>query len=140
MPYRPRKPCAQPGCRELVPAGTRYCAADRARRQKADDRQRGSCSERKYGAPWQRTRRAFLLTEWPGLGRRPILCGDRIIGPSPEHSSCVRAGVRKAGRVVDHIVRREDGGPDEPENFQLLCDHDHNVKRQAEGQEARRRA
>lgn len=49
------------------------------------------------------------------------LCGDRLGGPSGEHSVCVRAGIASAALVVDHIVPLADGGVDEPSNWQSLC-------------------
>ena len=132
MPTRPPHNC-QPGCPALVPAGTPRCPAHTRARQQMSDATRGSRHQRGYGTAWDATRAAWFATSWPGLGRVPVLCGDRITGPCGEHSRCVREGRTVTGRVLDHITRKELGGPDEPANFQTLCDTCHNVKRQAEG-------
>jgi 5-methylcytosine-specific restriction protein A len=57
-----KKPCARPGCAELVVRG--YCEAHRAAatstRWQSHDRFRGSSRERGYDTNWERFRRMFL--------------------------------------------------------------------------------
>ena len=138
MPTRPGHTCV-PGCAAIVPHGQRRCPRHTVVERQTKERDRGSRHERGYGTPWDRLRASWFATEWPGLGRTPVLCGDRMDGPNPAHSLCLQRGlIAVRGRVLDHIVRREDGGPDEPANFQTLCDRCHNVKRQQEGTGARR--
>lgn len=60
------------------------------------------------------------------------LCGDRIGGPSPEHSACVRAGRVSPGQQVDHIQPLSMGGCDEQGNWQSLCTACHAAKTAAE--------
>ena len=131
MPMRPGHACV-PGCPEIVPAGQRRCPAHTKAQQRSEDKRRGSRHERQYGTPWDKLRKAWFATTFAALGRRPVLCGDRMSGPSAIDSRCVADGRTTTGRVLDHIVRRERGGPDAVENFQTLCDLDHNVKRQRE--------
>jgi len=98
---------------------------------------RGTRQSRGYGTEHDRKRKAWFATSLPALGRPPVLCGDRVTGESTEHSSCRREGRDVVGRVLDHIVPKEQRGADDPSNYQTLCDHDHNVKRQGESMAAR---
>lgn len=131
MPMRPGHACV-PGCPAIVPAGQRRCPVHRRKQQRTEDARRGSRHERGYGTAWEKLRKSWFSTVIPALGRPPVLCGDRLAGPSPIDSRCVAEGRTTQGRVLDHIVRRERNGPDTFENFQTLCDHDHDVKRQRE--------
>lgn len=88
---------------------------------------RGNSTERGYGYRWQQYRSAWL--------REHPLCGDRIDGPSGEHSQCARQGRVTAATDVDHI-ERINGGSDalfwEPSNHQSLCHGCHSSKTQRE--------
>ncbi|MCU0973719.1 MAG: HNH endonuclease [Burkholderiales bacterium] len=57
MPTRPLRPCAQPGCRELVPAGR--CRAHARQQEQA----RGSHGARGYDRRWERVRALVLQAE-----------------------------------------------------------------------------
>jgi len=72
MGMRPRKPCNKPGCPTLVPAGQRYCRADR--QQQA----------REYNQNQRPARHAFYQTpEWRALSKQVLAeepwcyCGAR---------------------------------------------------------------
>lgn len=80
MPQRPPQACMRPGCPAVVRDG-RYCEQHRppARTTTEYDQQRGSASQRGYGAYWRRLRLLFL--------RRHPLCAD----PFREHSERVVA-------------------------------------------------
>ena len=85
MPRRPPRPCAHPGCRELVHGAESRC--DRHRRQinrERDDRRGGSTS-RGYGSDWQRLRKRKLLTD-------------------PYCADCESRGVVTLAEEVDHIL------------------------------------
>lgn len=46
-----------------------------------------------------------------------------------DNYTCVVPGCGRLARVVDHIKRRRDGGPDTIENLRSLCDeHDRAIK------------
>lgn len=55
MPTAAPRPCAQPGCPELV-TGRARCQ----KHTKAKERERGTAAERGYGRRWQERRRIFL--------------------------------------------------------------------------------
>jgi 5-methylcytosine-specific restriction protein A len=134
MPKRAGHAC-RPGCPNIVPAGERHCPGCTKDVSRQVEHRRGSRASRGYGPEWDRTRAVWLRTVWPGLGRQPMLCGDRIDGTSGEHSRCVREGRATPTALVDHILRRKAGGTDADTNLQLLCDQCHNVKRQQEGRD-----
>ncbi len=75
---------------------------------------RGS-TQRGYTYRWQQYRKGWL--------RRHPLCGDRLAGPSPQHSLCVQQQRVTAATDVDHIeAHRGDMGKFwDPENHQSLC-------------------
>lgn len=74
---------------------------------------------RGYGNAWDR-----LSARWKA--QHP-LCGMRAdMRLHPEHSECVRLGLRNPGSYenplcTDHIVSKDNGGVDEESNFQSLC-------------------
>jgi 5-methylcytosine-specific restriction protein A len=80
-------------------------------RQQQQDAQRGTASQRGYGARWRRLRDAFLQSN-------PI-CMD------PSHA---RAGQVVAATDVDHITPKAQGGRDEWSNLQALCHACHSRK------------
>jgi 5-methylcytosine-specific restriction protein A len=55
VPLAPARPCAQPGCPELVRSGRRCPTHARAY-----ERGRGSAARRGYGVAWQHIRAAYL--------------------------------------------------------------------------------
>ena len=108
MPIAPKRPCAQPGCRNLCDG--RYCQ-DHALAARASDGElawrttKTSASSRGYGAAWRKLRIMILA-------RDPI---------------CVRCG-RMPSVVVDHLKPKARGGDDSPDNLQGLCDSCHTKK------------
>lgn len=73
------------------------------------DRDRGTASQRGYGASWRKLRAWFL--------RRHPLC-----------AACEAKGRLTAATVVDHVLPRRFGGTDHPRNLQPLCATCHNAK------------
>lgn len=113
MPYKPKKPCAHPGCPELVTG--RFCEKHQKQDRQRYDQQRGTAAQRGYDARWRRLR-AMVLAEEP-------LCRE-----------CLRQGRVTPATDVHHIdgdarnMRRE--------NLEPLC-HEchsrHTAKHQAFG-------
>ncbi|MCK9268492.1 MAG: HNH endonuclease [Alkaliphilus sp.] len=95
MPVRPRRPCAYPGCPELVGAGERYCSAHRKQEQKYYDKQRGTANERGYTYRWNKYSKWFLSQSENQvcklrLDKRCKLiaeCVDHIVPPSGPNDS-----------------------------------------------------
>ena len=115
MPQRAGKPCAAPGCANLVQSGA-YCTEHRLAMLRED--LRPTAHERGYGADWQRLRLAHL--------RREPLCRD----PFQLHPEQLIPATD-----VDHIVPRSAGGTDEDRNLQSLCHecHSHKTALQSSG-------
>jgi len=113
MPNRAARPCATPGCPELVNKGNR-CATHAVQRTQATDERRGSAAGRGYGRQWRGLRLMYL--------RANPLC-----------VACAAQSVVTQATEVDHIQRRADGGADEWSNFQSLCKSCHSRKTATEG-------
>ena len=112
MPRKLKTPCSHPSCPALVEAGERFCEKHRKAHYKQQDRDRGSASERGYGARWRRARAYFL--------KRNVLCVE-----------CLRGGQTTAATVVDHIVPHKGNYGlfwDSENNWQALCEACHNRK------------
>lgn len=106
MARRAVRPCAYPGCIEVIDGGGMYCGAHRS----AEENGRGSAAARGYGYRWQKLRLMQL--------RRQPICAD----PFAIHGTPVEA------TEVDHIVPRSRGGTDQFENLQSLCKACHSRK------------
>jgi 5-methylcytosine-specific restriction protein A len=125
MPQRSLRPCPHPGCPNLVRQGR--CSKHSAQHKKAKafrgtDNDRPSFARRGYTRAWASARLAWL--------RQHPLCGDRVGGRFPEHSSCTREGRAVEAGVVDHI-RRHEGNLElfwDEGNWQSLCTRCHAVK------------
>lgn len=98
-PWRPKKPCASPGCPKLT--DKRFCVAHAQQQPKT--------TARGYGWQWQKRSR-FYLAEHP-------LCVD-----------CEKEGRTTAATEVDHIIPRCAGGNDTRENLAGLCKSHHSQK------------
>lgn len=118
MPRSAPKPCAEPGCPQLVYDGSR---CDEHRREYSRDRSRTRFNSANQadkalddfykGAAWVRLRRWWI--------RRNPLC-----------VRCEERGVVTPGRVVDHIVERRDDPSRslDATNLQTLCHRCHTIK------------
>ena len=104
MPHRAARSCSHPGCPNLVRGrNRRFCDEHQSEEWKRQDARRGNSAARGYGAKWREIRDAYLQS----------------------HPVCERCRERKAD-VVHHIVRKQDGGSDDPINLQALCSLCHN--------------
>ena len=108
-----KRPCARPGCAELVDRGG-FCAGCAPRNPKAlREKLRGSAAARGYGRRWQKTSAAWLVSH--------PLCVDPygLHGERPERAT-----------LTDHIVPRK-GDMDvfwDSGNWQSLCSGCHSRK------------
>jgi 5-methylcytosine-specific restriction enzyme A len=109
MAKRPRKPCREPGCRELTDGG--YCEKHQKQNIRHLDLLRGNAAHRGYDARWRKARELWLK-EHP-------LCEE-----CKQHGKIVQA------TVVDH-VRPHRGDQKlfwDQNNWQSLCRHCHDKK------------
>jgi 5-methylcytosine-specific restriction protein A len=106
MPHAAMRPCAQPGCPNLVAGsrGPRYCAEHLRQIRAHQDEQRGTAAERGYDAEWQRLRREYLR----------------------QHPLCTQCG--EIATHVHHIIRVRDGGTNDWSNLRGLCARHHNAE------------
>jgi 5-methylcytosine-specific restriction protein A len=105
VPYKAKKPCASQGCRNLT--GGRYCeehAKQEAKRYNQYDRDPNS--NKRYGRSWARIRAAFLSA-------------------NPLCERCKRDGRLTPAEMAHHKVRLTDGGTNDWNNLQALCQECH---------------
>jgi len=114
MPKRPKRPCAHPGCPELVEYPDRYCEKhkrERNRSRREYDKERGTAAQRGYDARWRKVRKRFLAE-------------------NPLCTECMKEGRLTPATVVDHIVPHK-GDPElfwDESNWQPLCKQCHDRK------------
>jgi 5-methylcytosine-specific restriction enzyme A len=112
MPSAAPRPCRKQGCPALVAKG--YCDAHKPVEvvvKHEYQQYKGSAHSRGYGAEWRRLRATILARDPICKGGWDITCGGRNLS---QH--------------CDHIVRKEDGGTDDPSNLQGLCAPCHRMK------------
>lgn len=106
MPYKPKRPCAYPGCGRLAES-EQYCAEH----QKNMDRhynkyQREPASNKRYGRAWKRIR-------------------DRYIKAHPLCEECQKQGKLTPVEEVHHIIPLSKGGTNKYSNLMSLCQSCH---------------
>ncbi len=123
MPVASPRPCRHPGCTILVRDGTGLCDRHQSDRKIGTfaDPHRGSRQSRGYGADWDK-RRLRVLRRDKGL------CQE-----------CLRQSRYRPARIVDHIVPKFEGGRDDEDNLQSLCQACSDAKTASESARARRR-
>ena len=102
MPYKPKRPCAYPGCGRLAER-EQYCAEH----QKVVDKQynqyqRDPKSNKRYGRSWKRIR-------------------DRYIKLHPLCEECEKQGKLTPAEEVHHVLPLSKGGGNEKSNLMALC-------------------
>ena len=113
MPYRPPHPCSSPGCGQLVQQA--HCETHRG----SQERDRGTSTERGYGARHRRWRKMVL--------RRDPVC-----------VMCEQDGRTTAATVADHIKPINHGGARfDLSNGMALCASCHSGRKQREDIAAR---
>ncbi|MCC8044199.1 MAG: HNH endonuclease [Clostridiales bacterium] len=101
MPYKPKKPCAYPGCPELTTG--KYC--DKHAQQRAKEYEQNGRDEQHndhYGRGWRKIRAAYANAH--------PLCEE-----------CMKRGVYVKADEVHHIKPLRDGGTNAPSNLINLC-------------------
>lgn len=102
MPYKPKSPCAYPGCGQLA-THKQYCAEHKKTMDKQYNRyERDPESNKRYGRAWKRIR-------------------DRYIKLHPLCEECEKQGRLTPVEEVHHIIPLADGGTHEIENLVSLC-------------------
>lgn len=104
MPVKPGRACSRSGCPGVVKDGV--CSVCGPLHPNMDsrqyDRQRGTASQRGYGAHWRKVR-ARVLSKHP-------LCAE-----------CLKHGIVAAATDVHHVIAKRNGGLDSEDNLEPLC-------------------
>ena len=102
MPYKPKRPCAFPGCGRLAES-KQYCAEHQKVVTKQYNRyERDPASNKRYGRAWKRIR-------------------DRYIKSHPLCEECEKQGRLTPVQEVHHRVPLSKGGTHERSNLVSLC-------------------
>jgi len=101
MPYKPKKPCAFPGCPNLTDG--RFCQAHAIQDAREYEKYRRDPDTRKrYGRAWKRIR-------------------DRYIAAHPLCERCQQDGRLTPAQEVHHIKPLANGGTHDTSNLMALC-------------------
>jgi 5-methylcytosine-specific restriction protein A len=101
VPYKPKKPCAYPGCPKLT--ATRYCDEHNSKSNfEYNHYQRDPETNKRYGSRWKQIRNAFLKAH-------------------PLCEICNESGRLTAATLVHHKQKLTDGGTNEWSNLTPLC-------------------
>lgn len=106
-PWKPKKPCAHPGCAGLT--HDRFCKAHKAEDHRRTDRNRPSSAARGYDYRWRKLRKAYLNS-------------------NPLCVLCLAEGHTTAAQEVDHRQPLAAGGSNDESNLQDLCRSHHSQK------------
>ena len=105
MPYKPKKPCAYPGCPKLTSG--RYCEEhQKAEAKRYNHYERDPDSNKRYGRSWNRIRAAFLSA-------------------NPLCEICTAEGRLRPAELVHHKRKLTNGGTNDWSNLQALCSECH---------------
>ena len=107
MPFRPKHPCAHPGCPELVESRQKYCEVHKP----LHPEENRSASSRGYGRAWQKASKQFLSAH-------------------PLCVMCAAEGRYVKATVVDHILPHRGDSILfwDRSNWQSLCKAHHDRK------------
>lgn len=113
MPYKPKKPCAYPGCPNLT--SDRYCEEHTKQEAKRYEQyQRDPATHKRYGSAWAKIRAAFLWTH-------------------PLCELCRKHGRLTPANEVHHIRPLSQGGTHDGGNLMALCKSCHSEITAREG-------
>lgn len=102
MPYKPKRPCAYPGCGRLADS-EQYCAEHQKIVTKHYNQyERDPESKKRYGRSWKRIR-------------------DRHIKAHPLCEECLKQGELTTAEEVHHILPLSRGGTHADSNLMSLC-------------------
>jgi 5-methylcytosine-specific restriction protein A len=106
MPYKPKRPCAYPGCGRLAES-EQYCAEHKKVITKQYNQyERDPTSNKRYGRAWKRIR-------------------DRYIKAHPLCEECQKQGKLTPVEEVHHIIPLSKGGTNKYSNLMSLCQSCH---------------
>jgi len=110
MPTRAPRPCNHTGCPKV--SNGRYCDDHKPlhKHNWQSDKVRGNRHQRGYGREWERRRKVVL-------NRDSYLC-----------QPCEKQDKVSPANTVDHIVSKDNGGTDDYDNLQSICDACHAIK------------
>jgi 5-methylcytosine-specific restriction protein A len=101
VPWKPKKPCAYPGCKELTV--NRYCEQHQKLMDKRyDTYERSPAVKKRYGRAWKRIR-------------------DRYIGKHPLCEMCLKNHKTTPATEVHHIRPLSRSGDHDEDNLMALC-------------------
>jgi 5-methylcytosine-specific restriction protein A len=109
MPSKPASGCHISNCPDLSVEQSGFCEEHLKERNRQQDKNRGTSTERGYGYGWRKLRE-WYLTEHP-------LCVE-----------CERAGVVSAATLIHHIDR--DTSNNQESNLKALCADCHQQQHQ----------
>lgn len=102
MPYKPKRPCAYPGCSRLADS-EQYCAEHQALANKHYNQyERDPVTNKRYGRAWKRIR-------------------DRYIKVHPLCEECLKIGLLTPAEEVHHVLPLSNGGDNKTNNLMALC-------------------
>lgn len=105
MPYKPKKPCAYPGCPKLT--NKRYCVEHTKQEARRYERyERDPETHKRYGRSWVRIRKAFMSA-------------------NPLCELCKTEGRLNPAELVHHKRKLTEGGTNDWSNLQALCPECH---------------
>lgn len=101
MPYKPKKPCRYPDCKELT--FERYCEEHKKITAKIYEKyRRDPNAYKRYGSEWRKIRVQY-------------------INESPLCEECLKSGKLVPALEVHHIVEIDKGGSNDFSNLMSLC-------------------
>ncbi|MGE5618439.1 MAG: HNH endonuclease [Sphingomonadaceae bacterium] len=104
MPEKPMVPCSVYPCKNKVPAGSGGLCAEHKKTRQIGRSTRPGMSYRGYKSKWKKTRDQFLK-RYPWC----VVCGRPAVN-------------------VDHIIPKSQGGTDDENNLQSMCQSCHSRK------------
>ncbi len=114
MATRAKTICRHPGCRAVIDEAG-YCTKHQKQSVGWFRTSTASSTARGYGGKWRYLRKHVLE-------RDMYLCCE-----------CKKEGKLTAATEVDHIIPKSQGGTDDPDNLQSLCNAHHKIKTAREG-------
>ncbi len=106
MPYKPKKPCAYPGCPNLT--HNRYCEIHSAKANREYNKYRRPTDRKLYGRQWLAIRNLYI--------QKHPLC-----------ERCLEAGRYVPAAEVHHKLALDKGGTNDESNLQALCKSCHSA-------------